>query len=72
MKKKIFEKIDTKVLLSTLWIFAILNYLYTDVIGFYEPGLLAEVMTGAVGGMVLDSTFLFFGMILMKSLQFFQ
>ncbi len=35
---KITEKIDTKVMLSTLWIFATLNYIYADVFSvFFEP-----------------------------------
>jgi hypothetical protein len=34
------EKMDMKLKLSTLWIFATLNYLYCDVAGLMDPGLL--------------------------------
>ena len=34
------EMIDRKVILSTLWIFAVLNYIYADILSFYEPGVL--------------------------------
>lgn len=33
--QKIFEMKDRKVILSTLWIFAMLNYLYADVFGLF-------------------------------------
>jgi hypothetical protein len=36
---KTIERKDRKVVLSTLWIFAVLNYLYNDVFGLYfHPG----------------------------------
>ena len=38
--------IDSRVLLSTLWIFAVLNYLYADVLSlFFNPALLDEAKT---------------------------
>ena len=60
-------KIDMKVLLSTLWIFAIFNYLYADVLGFYEPGVLEELMTGSVGGIQFTQGFLLGAAILMET-----
>ena len=30
---------DVKVRLSTLWVFMLLNYLYCDVLGLFDPGL---------------------------------
>ena len=61
------SKLDKKVLLSTLWIFAVLNYLYADVLGFFKPGLLSEVMTGSVDGMVFTPVFLLIGAVLMET-----
>ena len=52
------KKLDRKVLLSTLWIFAILNYLYADFLSLYEPGLISEIMTGTIGGMTFTPGFL--------------
>ena len=44
--KKTTEMKDRKVILSTLWIFATLNYLYADVFGiFFNPELHNESMT---------------------------
>jgi len=52
------SRIDTKVLLSTLWIFAVLNYLYCDVVGLMDANLLRQYLTGSVGGMVINQGFL--------------
>jgi len=39
------ERQDRKVILSTLWIFAVLNYIYADVFGlFFNPTAQAETM----------------------------
>ena len=58
---------DPKVLLSTLWIFAVLNYLYADVMALMNPEILNEFMTGIVGGMTITPQFLFVGAILMET-----
>lgn len=42
---------DMKSKLSTLWIFAALNYLYCDVIGLMDPELLPQFLTGNVNGL---------------------
>ena len=43
--QKIPEMKDRKVILSTLWIFAILNYIYADVFGlFFNPTAQQETM----------------------------
>jgi uncharacterized protein DUF6326 len=50
---KAVEKIDRKVILSTLWIFATLNYIYADVFTlFFKPGVQKET-TAMVAGAVL-------------------
>ena len=41
---------DRKVLLSTLWIFVLLNIIFRDIHELFRPGLLAEMMTGTVNG----------------------
>ena len=56
-----------QVLLSTLWIFAVLNYLYADVLGFFKPGMIEQIMTGSVEGMVFTPIFLLVGAILMET-----
>ncbi len=57
---------DRKVILSTLWIFVTLNYLYCDVMGLMDSNLLKQYLTGEVEGLVLDEGFLFAGAILME------
>ena len=45
------KKMDMKSKLSTLWIFAALNYLYCDVIGLMDPELLPQFLRGHVNGL---------------------
>jgi Family of unknown function (DUF6326) len=49
---------DRKVILSTLWIFAMLNYLYCDVVGLMNPDLLRQYLTGSVNGIHMTQGFL--------------
>jgi hypothetical protein len=47
-----------KTLLSTIWIFTVLNYLYCDVLSFMDSGLLKQYLTGHVNGMTVSQKFL--------------
>ena len=50
------EKIDKKILLSTLWLFALLNYAYADLFSlFFTPGVQEDAiaMTGGSEAAVL-------------------
>lgn len=53
-------------LLSTLWIFVTLNYLYCDLIGLMNSNLLKQYLTGNVEGLVINETFLLYAGILME------
>jgi len=44
------QKTDIKALLSTAWIFAILNVIFRDIHELFRPGYLQEIMTGVVNG----------------------
>ncbi len=46
--KKTTEKIDTKVLLSTLWIVVMINMLKADILSLFIPGALGEVAKTSV------------------------
>ena len=46
--KKTTEKIDTTVLLSTLWIVVMINMLKADILSLYIPGALDEVAKTSV------------------------
>ncbi|MFW9789220.1 MAG: hypothetical protein ACFFE1_16225 [Candidatus Thorarchaeota archaeon] len=47
MNSNTFEdlKINVKMKLSALWITLMFCYSYADVLGFYSPGNLAEILT---------------------------
>jgi hypothetical protein len=63
---KTVEMKDRKVILSTLWIFAMFNYLYADVIGGKDPEALKKLITGTVGSLQMTEGFLFGAAILME------
>jgi hypothetical protein len=44
------ERKDGRAILSTLWIFATLNYLYCDVVGLMNSDLLKQYLAGSVNG----------------------
>ncbi len=44
--------------LSTIWIFATLNYLYCDVVTLMDPALLKQFLAGNIGGMTVGQGFL--------------
>ena len=47
-------KMDKKVLLSTIWIFVVFNYLYCDVISLMDSNLLKQYLAGSVNGMTFN------------------
>ena len=57
---------NKKVLLSTLWLFAVLNYLYCDVVGLMDANLLRQFLSGTVEGMEISPVFLFGASVLME------
>ena len=52
--------------LSTLWLFATLNYLYADVVGLIDPQLLNQYLTGSVDGIEITQGFLFGAAVLVE------
>lgn len=57
---------DRRVLLSSLWIFVMFNYLYCDVVSLMDCNLLSQYLKGTVNGMQLTQVFLLGGAILME------
>ena len=47
-----------RVVLSTLWLFATLNYLYCDVVTLMDPSLLKQFLAGNIGGIEVSQAFL--------------
>jgi hypothetical protein len=53
--------------LSALWVFAMFNYIYADIIGFLDPGFLKELMTtGYAGSIYITQEFMLAAAILME------
>jgi hypothetical protein len=66
------EPRDRKVLLSTLWIFAVLNYLYADVIGLtfnrvLQPEAWSQLGSGYVGSIHITQGFVLITAVLMET-----
>jgi hypothetical protein len=66
-KPKIFKdvKIDTKIKLSALWVALMFCYTYADVLGFYAPGNLKELLSGEIAGIQMTQGVLFGSAVLM-------
>lgn len=58
---------DMKVRLSTLWIFAVFNYLYADIHSLIDPTILKQIMTGYVGSLHITQWFLLGSAILIET-----
>jgi hypothetical protein len=58
--------VDRKALLSTIWIFVVLNYLYCDVMSLMDANLLKQYLGGSVGGMEFTQGFLLGAALLME------
>lgn len=52
-------KINIKLKLSALWVTLMLFYIYADILGFYTPGTIEEVVSGELGGVQITEGFLF-------------
>ena len=63
----IFEdaKINVKLKLAALWIVLMFCYTYADILGFYAPGNLAELISGEIAGIRMTQGMLFGSAILM-------
>ncbi len=57
---------DMRTRFSTLWIFAMFNYLYCDIVGLMDPELLNQYLNGNVDGLELTPGFLLGAAVLME------
>ena len=57
---------NPKVLLSTLWLFATVNYIFCDIFTLFHSESLKQLMSGEMGGMIISQTFLLGFAILME------
>ncbi len=59
------SKIDVKTKLAILWAALVLCYAYADILSFFQPGIVEELLTGEIAGMEMSQGFLLGGAILM-------
>jgi hypothetical protein len=64
--KKTAEMKDMKVMLSTLWVFVTVNYLYCDVMAVMDPTILKQFIAGFAGGFRITQGFLLGAALLME------
>ena len=57
---------DRKVVLSLLWIFVTLNYIYCDVMSLMDSNLLNQYLSGNIEGFKITDSFLFGAALLME------
>ena len=57
---------NPKILLSTLWLFATVNYMFCDIFTLFHSESLKQLMSGEIGGMIISQTFLLGFAILME------
>lgn len=58
------RKLPKQDLLTTLWVFVLINILFADIFGFMLPGSIAELMTGTVDGIKITTNFMFLAAII--------
>ena len=58
-------RIDVKIKLSALWVVLMFCYTYADILGFYAPGNLEELMAGEIAGIQMTQGLLLASAVLM-------
>ena len=58
-------KINVKLKLAALWVALMFCYTYADILGFYAPGNLEELLSGEIAGIQMTQGLLFGSAILM-------
>ena len=59
------RRIGPRTVVSSLWLFAVLNYLYCDVLGLYWAEDLNALLSGEIGGLRITQGFLLSSAVLM-------
>jgi hypothetical protein len=57
---------DKRVILSTLWIFVTVNYIFCDVVTLMNPNDLRDILSGTVGTIKMSESFLLGAAIMME------
>lgn len=64
--KKTFAMQDRRAILSTLWVFLAVNYIFCDVLSHMQPAVIKELSTGTLGSIQVTQGFLLTAAIMME------
>ena len=51
-------KINIKIKLAALWVALMFLYIYADILTFYQPGIIEEIISGKIVGIQINQVFL--------------
>ncbi len=60
------DKVNVKIILSALWVAVMFIYVYADIKTLFQPEIPEQIISGIVGGMTINQSFLFAAAILMS------
>jgi len=60
------EKINVKIILAALWIAVMFIYVYADIKTLFQPEIPEQIISGVVGGMKINQSFLLAAAVLMS------
>jgi len=62
------RKVNVKAKLALLWVALMFFYIYNDLLSFFQPGHVAELVEGQLGGVQFTQTLLFGSAVLISRL----
>ena len=66
-KKSLLDvKVNVKIILAALWIAVMFIYVYADIKTLFQPEIPEQIISGIVGGMTINQSFLFAAAVLMS------
>ena len=60
------DKVNVKIILSALWVAVMFIYVYADIKTLFQPEIPEQIISGIIGGMTINQSFLFAAAILMS------
>jgi hypothetical protein len=61
-----YQNGNPRILLSVLWVFIILNFFARDIHELIRPGMLTQMMSGTIDGVVVTETLMLLGWIMIE------
>jgi len=60
------QKVNVKIILAALWIAVMFIYVYADIKTLFQPEIPQQIISGVMGGMTINQSFLFAAAVLMS------